>query len=300
MLDAVAELLGVADILRGHAGDALGVHALEVERHAERDGGEDRELVRGVHPLDVEGGVGFRVAEPLRLAEHVGERGATITHLGQDEVAGAVDDPGEPLDAVPGQPFAQRLDDRDPAGHRGFERDHHPAGVGGLEDRVAVHGDEGLVGRDHVLAATNRLEDEPAGRIGAADELDDDVDVGIAHDLARIGGESDALGGADARPVERPDRGPRDHDVAAGPARDLLAVASQHVDGAAADRSEAEHSDANRGHAPDLRCATPAGRSDHGARRTQVLMSIMKDPLSCRPSSPGRLDELGKASSRPD
>ena len=257
MLDAVAELLGVADVLRGHSGDAFGVHALEVERHAERDGGEDRELVRGVHPFHVEGGVGFRVAEPLRLAEHVGERGAAIAHLGQDEVAGAVDDPGEPLDAVPGQPFAQRLDDRDAAGHRGFERHHHAAGVGGLEDGIAVRRDEGLVRGDHVLAATNRLEDEPAGRVGAADELDDDVDVRIAHDLARVGGERDAVGGADARQIERPDRGPRDHDVAAGPARDLLSVAPQHVDGAATDRSEAEHSDANRGHAPDLPPGNP-------------------------------------------
>ena len=177
------------------------------ERHAERDGGENRELVCGVHPLDIEGGIGFRVAEPLRLVEHIGERDAALAHLGQDEVAGTVDDSGEPLDAVPGQPFAQRLDNRDPAGHRGFERHHHPVGVGGFEDGVAVHGDEGLVGGDHMLAALDGLKDEPAGRVRAADELDDDVDVRIAHDLPRIGGERDAVGGADAGPVERPDRG---------------------------------------------------------------------------------------------
>ena len=118
--------------------------------------------MRGVDPLDVERGIRLRVAEPLRLVEDVGKRGAAFAHLGQDEVARAVDDPGEPLDPVPGEPFAQRLDDRDPARHRGFERHHHPARMCGLEDRVAVHRDERLVCGDHMLAALDGLEDEPA------------------------------------------------------------------------------------------------------------------------------------------
>ena len=131
-----------------------------------------------------------------------------------------------------------------------------PAAVRGLEDRVAVHRDKRLVRGDHVLAAIDGFEDELAGGVGAADELDDHVDVRVPDDPARIGGERDAVGGADTRPVERPDRGPRDHDAATGPPGDLLAVAPQHVDGAAADRSEAEHSDPNRGHARYLRCSS--------------------------------------------
>ena len=253
VLDSITELLGVADILRRHLGDALGIHPFEIERHAECDRGEDRELVRGVDPLDVERGIRLRVAEPLRLAEDVGECGAAFAHLGQDEVARTVDDPGDPLDPVPGEPFTQRLDDRDPAGHRGFERHHHPACMCGLEDRIAVHRDERLVRGDHVLAAFDGIEDEPASWVGAADELDDDLDVRIPNDLARIGGQGDPVGGADAFPVERPRRCPRDHDATSGPASNLLAVASEHVDGAAADGSEAEHSDSNRGHSPDLR-----------------------------------------------
>ena len=259
------------------------MHPLEIERHAECDRGEDGELVRGVHPLDVERGIRLRVAEPLRLAEDVGERGAVVAHLGQDEVAGAVDDPRQPLDPVPGQPFAQRLDDRDPAGHRGLERHHHPVPVRGLEDRVAVHRDEGLVRGHHVLAAFDGFEDEPAGGIGAADELDDHVDGWIPDDLARIGGQEDPGRRADPLLVERPCRRPRDHHVASGPARDLLAVAFQHVDGAAADRSKAEHSDPNRGHSRNLRCPGRLQRRGSISSRVQVQAATVE--LHCSDSA---------------
>ena len=127
----------------------------------------------------------------------------------------------------------------------------------GLEDRVAVHRDEGLVRGDDVLASFDGFVDEPESGVGAADELDDDIDVRVADDLARIGGERECVGRADARPVERAYRGSRDHDVTAGPARDLLAVSCEHVDGAAADGSEAEHSDSHGGHSPKLRSPNP-------------------------------------------
>ena len=106
VLDAIAELLGVADVLQRDAGDALGVHALERKRRAERDGGEDRELVRGVDALDVERRVRLRVAETLRLAQDLLERGPAVAHLGQDEVARPVDDAREPLES--GSPPALR------------------------------------------------------------------------------------------------------------------------------------------------------------------------------------------------
>jgi hypothetical protein len=65
--------------------------------------------VRGVHALDVEGRVGLGVTETLRFLEHDLEGQALVAHLGEDEVGGAVDDPGDPLDAVGGEPFAQAL-----------------------------------------------------------------------------------------------------------------------------------------------------------------------------------------------
>ena len=86
-----------------------------------------------------------------------------------------------------GQPFAQRLDDGDAAGHGRLERHHHAAGLGRREDLRAVHGQQRLVGRDHVLAGRNRFEHQLAGQVVAADQFDDDLDLGVADDVARIG-----------------------------------------------------------------------------------------------------------------
>ena len=176
-LDAIAQFLRVADVLAGQLRDAFGVDLVELHRHAEGDRRHDRELVRGVDALDVERGIGLGIAARLRLGQHRRERRALGAHLGQDEVGRAVDDAGDPFDPVGGEPFAQRLDDRDAARHRAFEGDHHALRVRGRENLVAVPGEERLVGRDDVLAVGDRLQDERARGLEAADQLDDDVDV---------------------------------------------------------------------------------------------------------------------------
>ena len=73
-----------------------------------------------------------------------------------------------------------------PPGDRAFERDHHALRVRGGEDLVAVPREQRLVGGDHVLAVGDRLQDERARRLDAADQLDDDVDVRMReHDAPR-------------------------------------------------------------------------------------------------------------------
>ena len=106
---------------------------------------------------------------------------ALVAHLGEDEVGGAVDDAGDPLDAVGGEALAQRLDDRDAAGHRRLEGDHHALLLRGGEDLVAVHGEQRLVGGDHVLAVGDGLQHQFLGDAVAADQLDDDVDLRVGR-----------------------------------------------------------------------------------------------------------------------
>ena len=117
-LDAVAQLLGVGDVQRGDVADALDMHAGEIDRAAERDAGEDRQLVGGVDAVDVEARIGLGIAQLLRLRQHVGELAARLAHRRQDVVAGAVEDAVDALDPIGGEPLAQRLDDRDAAGDR--------------------------------------------------------------------------------------------------------------------------------------------------------------------------------------
>ena len=94
-LDAVAELAGERDVERGDAADALDMHRVERDRPAERERGQDRQLVRGIDAVDVERRIGLGVAQLLRIGEHLGELAAALAHLRQDVVAGAVEDAGD-------------------------------------------------------------------------------------------------------------------------------------------------------------------------------------------------------------
>ncbi len=111
------------------------------------------------------------------------------------------------------------------------------------KDLGAVPGEKRLVGRDDVLAGIDRLEHQLARRRVAADQLDHDVDVGTLDHEPRGGDDLDALERDLALLGEILRARDPDHDLAAGAARDLLAVAAQHLDGAAADRPEAEETD---------------------------------------------------------
>ena len=73
-LDAVAELLGGIEVVRGDRGNALHVDRIRVDLGAEREARQDGELLgRRCRALHVEGRIGFGVAEALRILEAIGE-----------------------------------------------------------------------------------------------------------------------------------------------------------------------------------------------------------------------------------
>jgi hypothetical protein len=171
-----------------------------------------------------------------------------VAHLGQDEIGGAVDDAGNPLDAVGRQPFAQRLDDRNAAGHRRLERHHHPLGGCGSEDLGAMHRQQRLVGRDHVLAGRDGLQHQCLGDAVAADEFDHDVDVGVGNHGACVVHHRDvrAHDGPRARHIQIGHHG--DFDAAPGAALDFMLVALEHVERAAAHGAYAQQAYLDRFH----------------------------------------------------
>ncbi len=250
-LDAVTQFLGVLHVLAGELRDALGVGAVELHRDAEGDRRQDGELVRGVDALDVEGRVGFGVAQPLRFLQHVVEGRALVAHLGQDEVAGAVDDAGQPLDAVGGEALAQRLDDGDAARHRRLERHHHATGLRRGEDLVAVLGDQMLVGGDHVLAVGDRLQHQFARWLEPADQFDHDVDFRVVDDVERVGRQRQVAGQRTG--FFQVAHGRAHHaDFAPGAAGDFFGIAAQHGERAATDSAQAQQADVDGFHVNNL------------------------------------------------
>ena len=149
--------------------------------------------MRGIDAFDVEGGIGFGIAQFLRLLERSIERQPFVAHFRQDEIAGAVDDPGNPFDAVGCQSLAQRLDDGYAARHRRLERDHYAFFLGGGENFGAVRGQQSLIGGNDMLAIFDRLQCQLFRNGIAADQLDNDIDVRIRYDFICIGGDDRPL-----------------------------------------------------------------------------------------------------------
>jgi hypothetical protein len=66
-------------------------YRLDINRRAERDAGQNRQLIHRVEAIDIGGRVGFGVAQFLRFGQHVREVAAFARHFGQDVIGGAVE-----------------------------------------------------------------------------------------------------------------------------------------------------------------------------------------------------------------
>ncbi len=243
-LDPVAEIARVRDVLRGHARDALGVDVLEVDERAERERDQDLELVGRVEAFDVERGIGLGVSLRLGVLEDHREVEALVGHLGQDVVRRPVHDAEHRQDPVRDQPFLDRADQRDAAGHRRLERERHAAPARLVVELGAVVGEQRLVGGDHVLAGGERLQDEGPRRLEPADQLDHDMDRRIVENPRgvrrhRQPGQVEAF--AAAGDVDVGDRA--ELQPAAGALLEGGALRVEELHDAGADRAEAEQSD---------------------------------------------------------
>ena len=143
--------------------------------------------MRRVEAADVETGIRLGVAEPLRLAEADFERQVVGLHPGQDVVAGAVEDAGNPRDRVAGQTLAQGLDHRNAAADRAFEKERRLMRLGQRRQAQPVRGDHRLVGGDDRQAARQRRLDRfVRDPVRSADQFDEHVDLGGRGHRRRI------------------------------------------------------------------------------------------------------------------
>jgi hypothetical protein len=176
--------------------------------------------------LHVGRGVRLRVPERLRLLQRLAEAGTGGVHPVQDEVRGAVDDAEHPVHGVAGQRLAQRPQQRDRPRHRGLVIQVGADGTGSGVDLLAVLGEQRLVRGDHGLAGLHRGQQQRAGRLDAADYLDDDVHV-------RPGGQPHGVGRqqprVDARPRVRqpPHRDPGQFEPRPGAHREVVGLLPQ-------------------------------------------------------------------------
>ena len=105
-----------------------------------------------VEAADVHGRIGLGIAEFLRIGEHLGERPAARLHLGEDIVAGAVEDTGDRLDLVADHRLAQHLYRRRAAHHRRLEQQRYVRRLGQCGELRTMLCDQRLVGGDDRFA----------------------------------------------------------------------------------------------------------------------------------------------------
>src|SRR6516162_1933655 len=185
---AVAELSGPFEVFGRDRRYAFDIHGALIDLGAESQARQDRELLRGIVALDVEGGIGLGVTELLRLLQAVRERELLLLHARQDVVAGAVEDSVDARERIAGQTLAQRFHDRDGTADCGLEIERHMVFLGNGRQRDAVAGKQRLVGGDDRFFRRQRSRDCGFGRIAiAADQFHEDVDLRVARKRHWVG-----------------------------------------------------------------------------------------------------------------
>ena len=182
-LDDPAKCLCVSDVLRCDFRDPLRVHIPEGDSGMKRDGRHDGHLSGRVIPLDISGRIRLRIAQRGRLSQRLLIVHPLIGHLGQDEVCRPVDDSHDLADLVGGQAVLQRGYDRDAAGYGSLKPQLRMIFLGDLHQLSAPLRNQILVRGDNAFSRLESVPDIGAGRFNAADQLDDDVDVRIIHNL---------------------------------------------------------------------------------------------------------------------
>ena len=242
---AIAERRRLGDVRAQQVPDTADGYVVERRLRPERHRRQDRQLVRRIHPVDVEARIGLREPQRLRLGQHFGKVTPFRLHFRQDEIAGTVEDAVDPSDLVRRSPFAQPLDDRNPPRDRRLELQRDPGRFRGLREFQPVMRDHRLVRGDETPPRPQCAPRERQRRtIGAPDQLHHNIRTRLFCQRRRVVDprEPRQIDAAILAPITRRNRD--DLDLAPGSPRNQLAVRIQQSDNTAANGPQAR-----KGHA---------------------------------------------------
>ena len=239
----IAEFAGVFQEVEVEAIDA-GPRDLG-PRHpdSERQMGEYRQFLRGVGAVNVHRGVGFGESLGLGELEHLGVVGTILLHPRQDEVARAVQDAADRVDAVGCEALADGGHNRNAAGHGRLEGDRTAPLAGQLEEFRAMLCQQCLVGGDHILPVLEQLDHHRAGRLQSPDKQNRHGDRWIPRDVADVGRDLPARHLHATVLGDVLDDGPFDDDRSAGVPRDMVGRLDEQADNARPDGAQTDDAD---------------------------------------------------------
>ena len=115
--DAVTEHFGLRDIGSQQFANAACLHSAKIDLRTKAQRCQNRQFMRRVDAVDVEARVGLGKALGLCIGKHICKVETFFFHRRQDEIAGAVENTVNAVDAIGRSTIAQSLNNRDPAGN---------------------------------------------------------------------------------------------------------------------------------------------------------------------------------------
>src|SRR5210317_1170688 len=112
MLNVISKLLGIPDVLGSQRTDTFCICLVEGQGHTKGNRRHYCQLVCSINSLNVERRVSLCIAEGLCFPQHVGKLSLLLHHLGEYEIASAVNDARQPIDSVSGKTLAKRFHNR--------------------------------------------------------------------------------------------------------------------------------------------------------------------------------------------
>ncbi|OPY11558.1 MAG: hypothetical protein A4E69_02818 [Syntrophus sp. PtaB.Bin138] len=161
---------------------------LEINPGPEAEGDKQAQLVGGVYPFDIEGGVRLGVPEFLGFFQRRGEIRPLPCHSREDVVACSVQDAENRPEPVGAHVSLYRREDRNSAGHRCLITDLDLSALRCRIYLIPVKGQESLVCGYHILAVIYGRQHVLPGRAVTADKLDYDGYPGIGKDRVDVTG----------------------------------------------------------------------------------------------------------------
>ena len=192
-LDPIPEFVGRLEIFRGERGNALDVDRGGIDLGAERKARRNRQLLRGVVAFDIEGRIGFRIAQALRVLQTLRKCELLALHAGEDVIAGAVENSIDARERIcPPFPHATSSQSEWPHPAAASKFRATPFFSASSASLHSVTREQGLVGGDDGLAGGKRRRDSALRRIvGATHQLDEDIDLRVNGKSLRIGDPAD-------------------------------------------------------------------------------------------------------------
>ena len=172
----------IAEVDGGNGGDGPRHNLFRIHLYPQRKPHQDRQFGAGIKTAHILSRIGLRIAPGLCGRQHGGVLGALL-HLAEDEVAGAVQNAFDAIDAVAGKPLFQARNHGDPSRHRSAILQVAAMSRGQPLQFHSVKRDQLLVGGHNALPRCKRAANPHARRVEAAHQLHDDIRIRRQHGL---------------------------------------------------------------------------------------------------------------------